>query len=78
MYSHPEEFGLKEKLIKQAKDNHKDSDCLKAEWLDIPIKPKVQEKVFEIQRLIMQKQKIITTSSELLTILAKYGIYEKQ
>ena len=73
MYSHPEEFGLDEKLIKQAESNHKGSDCIKAEWIGIPIKSEVQEKVFELQRLIMQKQKIITTSSELLTILAKYN-----
>ena len=76
VYSHPEEFGLDEKLIKQSESNHKGFDCLKAEWLGIPIKTEIQDKVFEIQRLIMQKQKIITTSSELLTILAKYGIYE--
>ena len=73
MYSHPEEFGLDEKLIKQAESNHKGSDCIKAEWIGIPIKSEVQEKVFELQHLIMQKQKIITTSSELLTILAKYN-----
>ncbi len=76
MYSHPDEFGFKEELIKQVECNHKGSDCLKVEWLGIPIKPEVQNKVFEIQRLIMQKQKIITTSSELLTILAKYGMYK--
>ncbi len=77
MYSHPEEFGVEEKLIKQAEMNHKDSDCLKAQWLNIPTKPEMQDKVFEIRRLIMQEKKLITTNSELLTILAKYGMYEK-
>ncbi len=78
IYSHPEEFGLDKKLIKQAEDNHKGADCLKAEWIGIPTKTEIQDKVFEIQRLIMQKERIITTSSEILTLLAKYGIYEKQ
>ncbi len=73
MYSHPEEFGLDEKLIKQAENEHKDCDCLYAEWLGIPIKPEVQDKVFEIQRLVIQKKKIITTGSELLTTLTKYN-----
>ena len=73
IYSHPEEFGLDEKLIKQAENNHKDCDCLYAEWLGIPIKPEVIDKVFEIQRLIMQKKKIIATGSELLTTLIKYN-----
>ena len=73
MYSHPEEFGLDEKLIKQAENNHKDCDCLYSEWLGIPIKPEVQDKVFEIQYLIMQKKKIITTGSEMITTLTKYN-----
>ena len=77
MYSHPEEFGFEKEFIKQTTDNHKDSDCLKAEWIGIPIKTEIQDKVFEIRRLIMQEKKLITTNSELLTILAKYGIYEK-
>ena len=73
IYSHPNEFGLDEELIKQAENEHKDCDCLYAEWLGIPIKPEIQEKVFEIQRLIMQKKKIIATGSELITTLTKYN-----
>ena len=77
MYSHPEEFGIEENVIEQATVNHKDSDCLKTEWIGIPVKQEVQNKVFEIKRLIMQEKKLITTNSELLTILAKYGLYER-
>jgi len=77
MYSHPEEFGFEKNFFKQIASNHKDSDCLKAEWLGIPTKTEVQDKVFEIRRLIMQEKKLITTNSELLTILSKYGLYEK-
>ena len=73
MYFHPEEFGLDEKRIKQVEDCHKNSDCLDAEWLDIPLTSESQNKVFEIQRLIMQKNKIIVTRSELITTLAKYN-----
>ena len=73
MYSHPEEFGLDEKLIKQAEINHQNSDCLDAEWLNIPLTTESQNKVFEIQRLIMEKKKIIITYSELITTLAKYN-----
>ena len=73
MYSNPKKFGLDEKLIKQAENNHKDCDCLYSEWLGIPIKPEVQKKVFEIQSLIMQKKKIITTGSEMITTLTKYN-----
>ena len=77
MYSHLEEFGLDEKLIKQAEDKHKNSDCLDAEWLGIPMTSEAQNKVFEIQRLIMQKKKIIVTRSELITTLAKYNRNEE-
>ena len=73
MYSHPEEFGLDEKLIKQAEVYHKNSDCLDAEWIGIPISTEAQNKVFEIQRLIMQKKKIIIAYSELITTLEKYN-----
>ena len=73
MYFHPEEFGLDEKMIKQVEDCHKNSDCLDAEWLGIQLTSESQNKVFEIQRLIMQKNKIIVTRSELITTLAKYN-----
>ena len=53
--SNPEEFGLDKRLIKQAQANHKDSDRLKAQWLNIPNNPEIQDKIFEIQRLIIQK-----------------------
>ncbi|MBE7705089.1 MAG: radical SAM protein [Cyanobacteria bacterium SIG29] len=72
MYSNPKEFGLNEEIIKQVENNHKGSDCLDAEWLGIPMTTEAQNKVFEIQRLMMQKNKITIARSELITTLAKY------
>ena len=53
--SHPEEFGLNKKLIEQVLSNHKDFDRLNAQWLNIKTKPEVQDKILELQRLIIQK-----------------------
>ena len=73
MYSNPEEFGLNKEMIEQAENNHKGSDCLDAEWIGIPIAAEAQNKIFEIQRLMMQKNKITIARSELITTLAKYN-----
>ena len=55
MYSNCEKFGLNKKVIKQAEDYHQDNDRLKAKWLNFQTKTEVQDKILEIQRLIIQK-----------------------